>query len=345
MTHEQQGFADVEIRPLGEADAAELIACVRRCYGETYGESGFYDEPWLIAQMRSLRLLNVGAFDGGRVVGHVGTTVVNPGDVVGDTVAAMVERAYRGRGLVHQMGRLLFAMFQERGIMATRHLATGTHLRTQRPLAESGAVPTGVLLGHVPAGTQFRGVEHRFDHHRIGVVVYFQRYADLEDFDVHLPARYSSVLTELYERVGLDRRDRPPDVAAMALRQDEPTTDITVQHNRRANVSVVRIAAAPDARISTAKLADALEHRVEVTYVDVPLAHRDCPSAVEWLRGRGFIFGALLPGTVNSECVRMQHVIANGVDPAAIECATDEGTRLRDWIASELALTSAGLSR
>ena len=39
----------------------------------------------------------------------------------------------------------------------------------------------------------------------------------------------------------------------------------------------------------------------------------------------------------------MQHVIANGVDPAAIECATDEGTRLRDWIASELALTSAGL--
>jgi len=72
----------------------------------------------------------------------------------------------------------------------------------------------------------------------------------------------------------------------------------------------------------------------------VPLAHPDCPAAVEWLRGRGFIFGALLPGTVDSECVRMQHVLATHVDPVAIECATAEGTRLRDWIASELALAS-----
>jgi len=162
------------------------------------------------------------------------------------------------------MGRLLFAVFQERGIVATRHLATGTHLRTQRPLAESGAIPTGVLLGHVRAGTQFRGVEHRFGHHRIGVVVYFQHYGDLKDIDVHLPVPYASVLADLYERAGLDRHDRLPNAAAMTLRHDEPTAAITVQHNRRADVSAVRIAAALDARISAAELAGALEHRAEV---------------------------------------------------------------------------------
>jgi len=199
VTHGHHGCAGVEVRPLAEADAAELIACVRRCYGETYGEPGFYDEEWLIAQMRSLRLISIGACDGRRVVGHMGTTVTSPGDAVADTVAAMVEPTYRGLGFVHQMGRLLFAVFQERGIVATRHLATGTHLRTQRPLAESGAIPTGVLLGHVRAGTQFRGVEHRFGHHRIGVVVYFQHYGDLKDIDVHLPVPYASVLADLYE--------------------------------------------------------------------------------------------------------------------------------------------------
>jgi hypothetical protein len=334
---EPQGGARVEVRPLGEADVAELIACVRRCYGETYGESGFYDEDWLIAQMRSRRLLSVGACDEERVVGHIGTTVTRPDDAVGDTVAAMVEPGYRGRGLVHEMGRLLFAMFQERGIVATRHLATGTHLRTQRPLAESSAVPTGVLLGHVRAGTAFRGIEHRFDHHRIGVVAYFQRYGDLEDFDIHLPVHYASVLTKLYERAGLRRHERPPITVTTTSRHDEPTTDITVQDNHLANVSTVHITATLDARISTAELADALEHREEVTYVDVPLAHPDCPAAVEWLRGRGFIFGALLPGTVDSERVRMQHVLADQVKPDAIECATAEGTTLRDSIASELA--------
>ena len=121
------------------------------------------------------------------------------------------------------MGRQLFAMFQERGIVATRHLATGTHLRTQRPLAASGAVPTGVLLGHVRAGTQFRGVEHRFGHHRIGVVAYFQRYGDLEAFDVHLPEPYAAVLGELYERAGLNRYPRPGS-PAITLRHDEPAT-------------------------------------------------------------------------------------------------------------------------
>ena len=345
MTHGHHGRAGAEVRPLGEADAAALIACVRRCYGETYGEQGFYDEDWLVAQMRSLRLLSVGACDGRRVVGHIGTTVTSPGDAVGDTVAAIVDPTYRGLGLVHQMGRLLFARFHQRGIVATRHLATGTHLRTQRPLAESGAIPTGVLLGHVPAETQFRGVEHRFGHHRIGVVVYFQCYGDLEDFDVHLPVRYESVLADLYGRAGLDRHERPPNAAAIALRRDEPTADITVRHNRRADVSAVRISPAPDTRISAAELAGALEHQAEVTYVDVPLAHPDCPAAVEWLRVRGFIFGALLPGTADSECVRMQHVLASRVDPLAIECATAEGAGLRDWIAGELALTSARLSR
>lgn len=340
MNRERRGGAGVEVRPLGEADMAQLIACVRRCYGDTYGEPGFYDTDWLIAQMRSERLVSVGACDEGRVVGHVGATVTRPGDAVGDTVAAMVEPAYRGRGLVHQMGRLLFAAFQQRGIVATRHLATGTHLRTQGPLADSGAVPTGILLGHVQAGTQFRGVEHRFSSHRIGVVVYFQRYSALEDLDIHLPERDAPILTELYQRAGLTRHPKPPTDAGNSSLDGKPTTGITVRYNHRASIVAVHIAGAPGARISTDQLANALDgHRAEVAYVDVPLTHPDCPAAVEWLRDRGFIYGALLPGTADSEHIRMQHVPADRVAPDAIECATAGGTQLRDWIANELTET------
>jgi hypothetical protein len=330
----------VEVRPLGEADVPALIACIRRCYGNTYGDSGFYDEDWLVVQLRSRRLLSAGACAGRHVVGHIGTMVASPSDAVGDSVAAMVDPAYRGRGLVDQMGRQLFAMFQERGIVATRHLATGTHLRTQRPLAASGAVPTGVLLGHVRAGTQFRGVEHRFGQHRIGVVAYFQRYGHLEAFDVHLPEPYANVLAELYERAGLNRSPSPGS-PAITLRPDAPATCIAAQHDHLSGVLTVRIGADPDTRISTAELADALEYQAEVIYVDVPLVHPDCRGAVAWLRDNGFIFGALLPATVESECVRMQHVLADHIEPEAIECATADGTRLRDWIVGELTSTSA----
>jgi hypothetical protein len=329
----------VEIRRLVESDAATLVACVRRCYGETYGEPGFYDEDWLVTEMRSGRFLSIGACAGERLIGHLGATVRTPGDAVGDTVAGMIEPAYRGRGLVQQMGRLLFAGFREWGIVATRHLATGTHLRTQRPLAESGAVPTGVLLGHVRARTQFRGVEHRFGDHRIGVVVYFQRYGALSDLEVYLPARYAPVLAVLYRRAGLGRRDRLGSAPARRT-HDRATADITVRHNWAAELSTVHIAAAPDARIPADELASVLTHRADVTYVDVPLAHPGCPAIVDWLHGRGFVFGALLPGTIDSEHIRMQDILASQVDPAAIECANADVTRLRDWIASELAPTS-----
>jgi hypothetical protein len=314
-----------------------LVECVRRCYGDTYGEPGFYDAAWLVRQQRSGRLLSIGACAEGRVVGHLGMTVASRGDVVGDTVAAMVEPDYRGQGLVHRMGRVLYAAFQANGVVATRHLATGTHLRTQRPLVDSGAIPTGVLLAHVQAGTQFRGVGHRFGDRRIGVVAYFQRYGDLGGLDVYLPVRYATMLTELYERAGLVRHSDSRTGATTTARRGAPTAAVTTQRNARASVVVVRIAATLDARISTDELAYELESRPEVSYVDVPLPHPDCPATVEWLRREGFAFGALLPGTIDSEFLRMQNLPADRAKPDAIECATAEGARLRDWIAAELA--------
>ena len=255
----------VEVRPLGEADVPALIACIRRCYGNTYGDSGFYDEDWLVVQLRSRRLLSVGSCDAGRVVGHIGTTVANPSDAVGDTVAAMVDPAYRGRGLVDQMGRQLFAMFQERD---RGHAAPGHGYAPAYP-APARSIGRGADWRPSrarPSRDAFRGVEHRFGHHRIGVVAYFQRYGDLEAFDVHLPEPYAAVLAELYDRAGLNRYPRP---GSPVIRHDEPAT--VSAHDHLTGVSTVRIGADLDTRISIADLADALAHRAEVIYVDVPL--------------------------------------------------------------------------
>jgi len=318
----------------------ELVACIRRCYGETYAEPGFYDVDWLIAELRSQRLISIGACDQGSVVGHVGAIVRTAGDAVGDTVAGMVQPDYRGRGLVHQMGRPLFAAFQQRGILATRHFATGAHLRTQHPLADSGAIPTGVLLGHIPAGTRSRGLPRRVDDRRGGVVVYFQRYGVLEDLDVHLPAQYAPILTDLYERAGLTRHVALPRDARIATRRDEPTAEFAVRYDARSGIVVVRITGSSGTRIAIDELADVADgHRAEVVYIDVPLTHPGCPAAVDRLRDRGFVFGALLPGSADAEYLRMQRVPTDRVTPGAIECATDEGAQLRAWITNELEAT------
>ena len=107
------------------------------------------------------------------------------------------------------MGTRMVAEYRQLGIVGTRNVATGAHDRTQRLLVAAGAVATGVLLGHIRAGTDYRGLAHGFGDARIGAVVYFQAYAPLSPLDVHLPERLTRPVGELYQQLGIERRIVP----------------------------------------------------------------------------------------------------------------------------------------
>ena len=53
----------VDVRVLAEDDVGALIACVRRCYGNSYTEPEFYDSSYLRSELRAHRLFSV-ACDG-----------------------------------------------------------------------------------------------------------------------------------------------------------------------------------------------------------------------------------------------------------------------------------------
>src|SRR5438128_12641428 len=100
-------------------------------------------------------------------------------------------------GLTSRMGGQMVADYREFGIGATRHIAAGAHDRTQRNIASSGGVATGVLLVHIPAGTDYRGIEHGFGDARIAAVVYFQAFGPLDLLDVYLPSHYAELVVNL----------------------------------------------------------------------------------------------------------------------------------------------------
>ena len=74
----------VEVRVLTENDVEALIACLRRCYGESYTEPEFYDSSYLRAELRARRLFSVGAMVGPRLVGHLGTRMNDQHDFRAD---------------------------------------------------------------------------------------------------------------------------------------------------------------------------------------------------------------------------------------------------------------------
>ncbi len=319
---------DVEIRDLREHDVPALIACVRRCYGESYAEPEFYEADRLRLELRAGRLVGVAAFVGERVVGHIGTRIAVVGDAVADTIAGIVDPDYRGRGLTVRIGAQMVAGYADLGIVGTRHLATSAHIRTQRPIVSAGGVATGVLLGHLPVGTDYRGIEHRFTAARIAVVVYFQAYyhGRLGPLDTYLPDRYAEKVADLYGQLAMERRRLPTEPAGQWAG--------SVRHDARRGISsfCFGVLAGAHARGAIGLIDDELPRCQPVAYADVPIADPRAPELIDLLHARGFFFGALLPGTAVSEAIRMQRFVGAPIAPEAIATASPGGRALLEWI-------------
>jgi hypothetical protein len=324
----------VEIRRLGEHDVPALIACTRRCYGESYPESDFYEPSYIRRELQVGRLLSVGALVGSRVVGHVGTRIPIPGDAVAETIAGIVDPDYRGMGLMSRMGRLMVADYRGLGIVATRHIATGAHDRTQREIASSGGVATGVLLGHIPAGTDYRGIEHGFGDARIAAVVYFHAFGRLSPLDVHVPARCAALVSDLYAQLELERRPVPGTAVSAPPDSSARPWVGSVHHDTRRGISWLRFGslAGDAARPANELVGEVLSQCQEVTYADVPVADRRAPQLLDRLYDSSFCFGALLPGTSESEAIRMQRLSGASIAPWATVTASPGGRALLEWI-------------
>jgi hypothetical protein len=326
----------VEIRDLGAADVPALIDCVGRCYGESYPEHEFYDPAYLRRELRAGRLLSVGALDGSRVVGHIGARVA-PGDVIAETIGGIVDPDHRGTGLTRRIGAGLATRYRRAGIAGAVHHATGAHDRTQRLIVASGGVPTGILLGHVAAETEYRGIDHRFAGARIAVVVYVQLHGELDALEVFVPPRYEEQIRDLYRQLGLERR--------VVTRGDVDTAVLaasTVRVDPRRGISWLEVDRS-DADASEAEprsVVEAIRACGDVVYVDVPIADPRAPALIERLVEHGFFFGALLPGGAGSERVRLQRLAGAVVAPDAVVTASEDGERLLARVVAEHARAS-----
>jgi len=237
----------------------------------------------------------------------------------------------------------MVADYSQFGIIATRNFATGAHDRTQRLLVAAGAVATGVLLGHIRAGTDYRGIAHGFGDARIGAVVYFQAYAPLPPLDVHLPQRFSRPVLDLYRQLGMEReivtQSRQPTAPQAAGSIEVPAA---AEHDERRRISTLRFdsPASPAPVPAIEFLRRTLPHCQPVTYADVPIADPRASALLDLLSHNGFCFGALLPGTASSEAIRLQRFARTRPAPDQIATASPEGRALLEWITDDYRLTT-----
>lgn len=291
----------ITVRALTLDDADGLVACFKRCYGDTYSCEDFYHAELLRERILSGSLQSVVAITGdGHLIGHIGLSVRHSGARAIEAGNTVVDPDYRGQGLLGRLGKALEQLCVTSGFDGYLHYPTTAHSIMQKRSIKGGGVETGVMLDYIPADTEYRAID-RGDG-RLATTVVYQPFRKTPKRGVFLPQGYREILGDLYRAAALDR------VAATPL--NRPTIDATVESRsfeaRRSllHLHVDEVGDDFEKRVKAATTA----YPAAVTHVDLSLDDPAVDRAVGVLRGLGFFFCALLPEFARCDVLRLQRL-------------------------------------
>ncbi|MEZ5553304.1 MAG: GNAT family N-acetyltransferase [Pseudomonadales bacterium] len=331
MNSDEQTQRPITVRRLRAADARSLSECFRRCYGETYPADIFYDTGKLHGAIASGQLRSVVAVTAGnRVVGHTGLTIRHPQARAIEAGNTIVDPDYRGHGLLGRLGAALTDLCSSAGYIGYLHYPTTAHDIMQKRSVSGGGVETGIMLGYIPAETDYRAVDRQQG--RLAATVVYQPMpgaaAPLREGEkdgstpaptselsptppsslrvCHAPARYRTLLETLFAATALSRNFLPGDAVW------KPVSDIRHQFYPRRGLLQLYL------QSSGADLVDRVlslcgQTQPAIVHADLPLDDPGIDATVDALIGLGFRFCALLPEFAHTDLLRMQWL--TGTDP------------------------------
>jgi len=295
--------SDVAVRLVDPQEAPLLIGLIRRCYGETYIDPTFYDEPSVRALLTSEKLHSIGAFlASGELVGHMGITSRPWGGVTADAGMTLVDPSHRGKGIARQVAVGLAQESVVLGLIGVHDYPVTVHAATQR-LAKGFGVDTGLMLANMPADVTFQDMEAPAPSQRSSSLMRWLPFGRAQQRDVYLPERYRERLVSLYAEARLPRSVREADATVSA----QPSELEAFLDTRRkiTRIGVTRIGADLGARVD-AETRAAAEGGAIAAHVDLPLSDPGALFAAIALRAVGYSFAGLLPEYRDGDVLRMQ---------------------------------------
>lgn len=323
----------MEIRLLRADEAPALVRCFERCYGKTYVAADFYDAARIQARLASglLRSVVAVAPDVG-IVGHMALTLREPDALTVDAGNTVVDPRYRGHALAASMSARLVALCRDGGFVGFHHYPTTAHPVMQKLAVDGGGIETGLMLGYIPAGTEYRELAEGGSASRLAVVIVYQPLADAPAREVFVPERQRAWIVRAYAAAKLTRTLRAP---AAALAPGESHFDLAFDPRRSlARVTVARAGADLAERVRGALG----QHAAEVEQVDVPLGDPTSACAVDALRALGFFVSGLLPEYHAGDVLRLQRLSVPSPEVLAPTLATAGGRELLATISSDRAM-------
>jgi len=310
-------------------DAAALVACFRRCYGDTYPADDFYDATRLARRIESGSLRSVVAIaDDGTLVGHTGLTVRHGGAKSIEAGNTVVDPACRGQGLLARLGQALTALCVDAGYIAYLHYPTTAHEIMQKTSVRGG-FETGVMLDYIPAETDYRAIDRAGG--RLAATVVYQPFSAAPERTVWIPSAYQNLFAGLYAAAGLARTLRIAHAPIEATH-----TGAAQSYSARRGLLHLHVTTA--GRDLEDVVTDAVSHHgPAVVHIDLCLDDAGVGAATRQLRQAGFLFCALLPEFAHTDVLRLQRLTAPGASSFSPRLVNSGAQALLELIRAERA--------
>lgn len=282
---------------LAPGDTPLLVRLVRDCYGDSYAHGYFYDSNTLHQLIEDGMLYCAVATDpDGRVVAHMAVKLEYRGDRTADNFAGMMLPEYRGKGVLMQLGTILFPVYESLQLYGLQTATVTHHVFSQKISSNTGTVTVGCLLADSP-GSNADGLQIA---HRMPILMQFCPLRALAARHIYTTPDYLPLLQQVY---------RSLQCAVTVVDGIDPvlpasTTEQHVDHRR--STALLRFhTIGNDLASQIATFAQAT-HDVQVSYIDVPLACPTAPALMRAANADGWWFGGVIFGRAGTDVLRLQ---------------------------------------
>lgn len=319
------------ISPLAIDDIPHLIACVKRCYGDSYPNEMMYDAARLQEAIESQIMHSVVArHDDGNVIGHCALTFDGSHNTSPEAGKMIVDPDYRGHHIAENMAHKRIEIAKALGLPGFWTECVTNHPYSQHEMISFGAQETGLILGADPASMmKMQGLENYSDT-RMSLLAFYLPLNDVGQ-TIYLPKHHVNFTSNLSKVLKIERTIKDPTKPGEGVCTSTTAVD-TIENT--AQISIEHIGKDLHAHLNHA-LEKISSLDLATIYLDLPLYQEAASHAYVELEKMGFFWGAWIPNySIHGDILRLQK-LNQAVNFDEINTARPEGENIKKYVQSE----------
>jgi anti-sigma regulatory factor (Ser/Thr protein kinase) len=321
------------------SDGVAFARCMFKVYGYTYVETVYFPDRVKSLIDQGLLMSFVAVTPSGDIVGHQGVKLATSEARVANSCMGAVDPDYRGMRIFETLKELALETMRERGFLGVHSEAVALHPYSQRANFKAGGRETGILLAYVPRGIHFNLIagSDKLKEGRQTAVLYYNPINRAPSRVVHCPQNHQTIVEAIYSWVGLERSFCLPGADADLFLPEDARVDFEMAASTGLAFIKISQAGRDALPLVRAHLEDLKYGKIDVMYVDVPIAWPCAPWLVAGLEKMGFSFCGVMPEHhQDGDLLRLHHLNQLRIEPSEIVTINEMGQRLLDYSLAEL---------